>query len=148
MTFTGITQARRRLGRLADGLRDVASGAALDRAAAFIRAQVEAVARDKAGRHEETGAALGSIVATSAGGLVQLSNVGYLRFHSWWPFRRGSMPPFVVKRASLILAREIRASLGIAGSAVAAEASAVIDEAAGAERTQADRRQRKAARRA
>ncbi len=134
MTFTGITQARARLERLAQGLREIAGGAVLARAAAKVKEQVDAVAKRAAGSHIESGAASSSLAVTASGGLVRLSSIGYLKFHAWWPFRRGTMPPFVVKRATLILAREIVAALGgSGGGAAGVEAAGIVDEANAAE---------------
>ena len=135
MTFTGITQARARLERLAQGLREAAGGAVLARAAAKVQAQIDAVASAKAGAHQDTGAAASSVLVTASGGLVQLNSAGYLKFHGWWPFRRGIMPPFIVKNASQILARELLTAIG-ATSVIGAEAAALVadDETAKAKR--------------
>lgn len=128
MTFTGISAARKRLARLAAGLRDAASGAVLARAAAKVGAQLAAVAEQKTSAHQLSGNARGSIVLTVGGGHVELTTARYLSYHSWWPFRRG-MPPFVVKRAVIIFARELLVALGGEVGALGEEAGAVVEEA-------------------
>jgi hypothetical protein len=131
IAFAGLSAARSRVARLAAGLSQIAGGAVLQRAAAKIGEQIVAVAEQRAAAHQETGTARGSVQLTMSGPLVQLSNIGYLHFHSWWPFRRG-MPPFVLKRASVILSREVLGLLSeqnALGGDLGAEASEVVDEA-------------------
>jgi hypothetical protein len=125
--YAGLTAARARLQRLADGLREAAGGEVLARATAKMGEQIAAVAEQKTAAHMDTGAARGSVELAVSSGRVQLTTVGYLRYHSWWPFRRG-MPGFVVKRAALVLARELVEAIGGDGSALAAEAQAVADD--------------------
>jgi len=127
VTFIGITQARARLERLAQGLREAAGGAVLARAAAKVQAQINAVAKAKTAAHELSGNAASTLTVTAAGGLVQLHAASYLHFHRWWPFRSGVMPPFIVKNASLILARELLAAIS-AGGALGAEAKQLVDD--------------------
>ncbi len=93
--------ARRRLAEVTAGLRAAASGAVVERAAAQVQAQIDAVSRAKLAKHTASGAALGALKASRSGGLVQLTAKGYLRYHRWWPFRRG-MPPFVTRNATKI----------------------------------------------
>jgi len=135
--FTGITAARARLARLAADLRAAASGEVIERAAAKIAEQIVAVAEAKTTKHMRTGDARGSVQLTRAGGKIELSTVDYLRFHAWWPFRRG-MPPFVVKRASLIFARELVNALGV--KADGTEAADLVDEADAAEIAKVEKR--------
>lgn len=155
--FTDLSKARRRVHTLVTGLQVIASGEALERAAARIQEQIDAVATDKATSHIETGNALSTIEASRAGGLIRLSNVRYLAFHKWWPFRRG-MPPFVLKRAAIILAAEVKAALGgtygnlgeLAGEVLGEEAEGKRKKVASAERrrlaAKAKRQQKKGAR--
>lgn len=143
--FAGISKARERLQKLADGLRDTG---VLPRAVEKVQALVNKVAHEKTSRHIATGAADASITVTaSGGGLIQLASNSYLRFHSWWSFRRG-MPPFILKQAAVILARELLTALGSApGGELAREVveEADADEAKRATK-KADRERRKAER--
>jgi hypothetical protein len=134
--FGDLSKARRRVQTLVTGLRAIGSGEALERAVDKIQEQVDAVAHDKAGRHVETGQALASVTTRATGGLIQLSGVRYLNFHGWWPFRRG-MPPFVLKRAALILATEVKVALGGTYGSLGELAGDVLGEAAEGARTKA-----------
>ena len=141
LTYSGITSARARLARLAVGLRGAAGGEVVARAVAKVADQVRAVVVAKLARHEETGAAAGATVTTTAGSMVQVHGMppaqgkrwagrSYVSLHRWWVFRSG-MPPFVVKRASLIFARELLAALGDQrqlGQALDAEAAELVQE--------------------
>lgn len=121
VTFAGITRARARLAEVVAGLREIASGAVRDRAAAKVRDQVEKVAATRLAAHDMTGAAASAMVVDRTGGLVQLhdlpsangkqwSGKSYVSLQSWWPFRRG-MPPFIVGRAIKIYEAELHAAL-------------------------------------
>jgi hypothetical protein len=143
LSYAGITSARKRLARLAEGLREAASGEVVARAVAKIGQQIVAVAEKKTTQHRDTGAARGSVELATTGGLVQLSTVGYLKFHAWWPYRRG-MPPFVVKRAALIFARELVNVLGVAADQT--EAAELVSEADDAEIEKVEKRARAMAR--
>ena len=127
VTYPGLQRARARLQLLADNLRDAAGGEVVSRAAEKVQALISRVAGEKAGRHVDTGAALASIAGTTSGGLIQLRSLGYLRFHRWWPFRRG-MPNFVVKYASRVFADELLAAIGGSAAARASAAQVVIEQ--------------------
>lgn len=105
-----MTAARAKLQKLADGLKLAASGAVVDRAAAAIGQQIQAVARRLTIKHKLTGAASSGLTLKVAGGLVQLTSNRYLGYHDWWVFRSG-MPPFVLSRASKIYAGELEAAI-------------------------------------
>jgi hypothetical protein len=127
-SFQGLSKARKQLAALAAGLRD--HDGVVARAAAQVAAQVEAVSRSKVNAHRDTGAAASSVDVAATGGLVLHKVNRYLDYHSWWPFRRG-MPPFVVKRAAEIFAREFLSTIGAGGEAggVATEIVAAADTA-------------------
>ena len=137
LTFAGITSARARLARLTVGLREAASGEVVARAVAKVAEQIEAVAKAKTSKHTLSGTAADSVALARAGGVVALSTVGYLKFHAWWPFRRG-MPPFVVTRASLIFARELVNALG--AKADETEAADLVSAADAAEVAKVEKR--------
>jgi hypothetical protein len=148
ITYSGITGARARLARLAVGLRGAAGGEVVERAVAKVADQVRAVVVAKLARHEETGAAAGATVTTTAGAMVQIHGMppakgkrwagrSYVSLHRWWPFSRG-MPPFVVKRASLIFARELVLALGV--KADQTEAAELVSEADAAEVAKVEKR--------
>lgn len=108
--YATITGARARLQAAADGLRAAASGAVVERAAAKVQTQVDKVAHKFTSAHRLSGDADDSVDTTTAGGLIQLRTVGYLRFHADWLFRRG-MPPFVISNALKIFTAELVAAL-------------------------------------
>jgi hypothetical protein len=131
--------ARAKLQRIVDGLKRAASGEVVERAAAAVEAQIAAVSRDKLAKRTDTGAAAAATQATHSGGLVQLKSKGYLRYHRWWPFRGGKMPPFVIKSATRIFAVELRAATqGKDPDAVSIEAAGVLAAAEAAETKKAD----------
>ena len=140
-TWSGISAARARLEKLARGLEQVAGGAVLARAVAKVAEQIRAVAADKLGKHELSGAAAALTVVDQSGGLITLHGMpprngktsagkSYLSMYGWWPFRRGSMPPFVVTRAAQIFANEVLLALGGRGTALGSLAGEVVDEGA------------------
>ncbi len=135
ITYPGLQKTRARLQLLADNLRDAAGGEVVAEAAAEVQVIVNRIAGEKAGRHVDSGAAKGSIVVSTSGGLIQLRSVDYLRYHGWWPFRRG-MPAFVVKSASIIFANKLLAAIGGSDEARAAATVLLVEEeAAAAKRT-------------
>ncbi len=130
MAYADISAARAKLARICDGLRFAASGAVLERAAAKVQEQIDAVGKSKLSKHQLSGAALGSLDATASGGLVQLTSNRYLGYHRWWVFRDG-MPPFVVSRAVKILDAELHAAVaGQPSPLFVADAAAEIAEEA------------------
>lgn len=138
--FANITKARARLQTIVDGLRLAAGGVVVERAAVKVQAQIDAVSKAKLDVHEESGASLASAQTAHYGGLVQLTTTDYLRFHGWWPFRRG-MPPFVVTRAARIFAAELLAVIGSSASGPAlAAANEVVEEDAAADAKRAERK--------
>lgn len=143
VTVSGISQARQTLAELAAGLRAAASGEVVKRAADRVRAQVEAIAKSRAQRHADSGAALAGLQVTINGGLVKLEAARYLSFHTFWPFRKG-MPGTVVKNAVRIFAEELLAVLG-RGTAGAERAEAIVDAAAEADAKKASRKAERAA---
>jgi hypothetical protein len=156
LTFTGISSSRARLARLAVGLRAAAGGEVVARAVAKVADQVRAVVVAKLARHEETGAAAGATVTTTSGAMVQVHGMppaqgkrwagrSYVSLHGWWPFSRG-MPPFVVKRASLIFARELVLALGV--KADGTEAAEMVSEAEAAEAAKVEKKKTAITRRA
>lgn len=126
----GISKARQKLAKLAAALRDHAG--VVERAAAKVQAQVDAVSSAKLGSHEASGYAIGNSDATASGGLVLLKSPRYLTYHRWWPFRSG-MPPFVVKRAASIFAAELLATLGMGSSEAQVIASEIAADDAASE---------------
>lgn len=142
-TFAGLTAARKRLAELAKGLHAIASGEVVARTVAKVQAQIEEVARKKLAGHVATGAALASLVVRADGSLVLLSANRYLRYHGFWPFRRG-MPGFVVKSAAQTFAAEVLAALGGRSGTLGALAESIADEQAAGDakkREAADRRE-------
>lgn len=137
ITFAGISSARARLARLSAGLHQAASGEVMSRAANKIADQIEAVAKAKTAAHQVTGGASRTVAIAVHGGIITLGSIGYLKFHAWWPFRRG-MPPFVVKRASLIFARELLNVLGAAADNT--EAADLVSEADAADVAKVEKR--------
>lgn len=131
-SFVGLSRIRSRLQVIANGLRDAAGGVVVERAAAQVQEQIDAVSKDKLSKHRLTGDALSTAEATHAGGLVQLQSQRYLGYHSWWPFRRG-MPAFVAKRAAKIFAAELLAALGSASARAAYAAALAVTEEASAD---------------
>ncbi len=127
MFTCNVTSACARLSSLVAGLRAAASGAVVDRAAAKVQAQIDAVSRAKVTSHELSGHAASVLEVSRLGGLVQVKASAYLHFHRWWPFRSG-MPPFVVKRAALIFAAELVAALGGRGKPGGSIADDVLAE--------------------
>lgn len=154
MNFTGISKARAKLAELARGLRAAASGAVVARAAEKVGERVRRVAQSKLSAHELTGAALSSTVVDVSGGLVQLhgmppcngkgwSGTSYVGTKSWWPFRGGVMPPFILAQAAKIFQAELVAAIGGHPSPLAL-ADAAAEEAAAAKKAKAEERARKA----
>lgn len=150
LTFFGITSARSRFGRLTAGLREAASGEVLARAVDKVRAQVEAVATKKLSAHVASGAAVSDTRVDARGAMVQIhempprnakaqQSLSYLSLKGWWPFR-GGMPPFVVKRAALIFARELVNVLGV--KADRSEAADLVSEADATEVAKVEKRSR------
>lgn len=129
VAFAGLSEARARVARLAEALHRAAGGEVIERATAEIQAQIDAVAADRLGRHRATGDAAGSLDVRISGSLVTLTANSYLRFHGWWPFRRG-MPPFILKRAAVILAGALLAVIGDSDSAARELAQTIVDEKA------------------
>jgi hypothetical protein len=136
-SFQGLTKARQRLADLTAALKSAPE--ILERAAAKVAAQVESVAKLKLSRHQMTGAALAETKVDLDGLSVKLHGMparnaknaagkSYVSLFSWWPFR-GRMPPFIVKNAALILAREAKAALGGEAPPEAASIVAEADEA-------------------
>jgi hypothetical protein len=109
--FSELSAARAKLARLAQGLHRVASGDVIVSAVGKVQAFLDETARKKLRAHIATGEAIGSLAVTDSGSLVLLSASRYLRYHGWWPFRRG-MPGFAVKQALRILAAEVLAAVG------------------------------------
>jgi hypothetical protein len=120
ITFSGITSARSLLARLNDGLHKVAGGEVRARAVAKVAEQVSAVVAKVLAKHELSGEAE-SDTAVAFGTMVQVQGMpprnaktqqgrSYLSVWGWWMFRAG-MPPFIVRNAGLIFAREVIAAL-------------------------------------
>ena len=140
ITYAGISSARARFGRLSEGLRLAASGEVLARAVAKVSEQIEAVVRARLSAHELSGTAARETQVTVSGAMIQIRGMpsrnaknaqgrSYVSLYRWWPFSRG-MPPFVVKRASLIFARELLNVLGVkADNTEAAELVGAADAA-------------------
>ena len=127
--FQGLTAARRRLAELSRGLHAIASGEVVARTVAKVQAQIETVARRKLAGHVDTGAATTSLSVRADGSLVLLSANRYLRYHGFWPFRRG-MPGFVVKAAAQMIAAEVLAALGSRTGELGALAGSIVDDQA------------------
>ncbi len=115
LVFKGLGKMRQRVADLAKGLRAAASGVVIERSAAKVRTLVATVAEKWIGRHTDTGAAAASLVAAASGSLVTVTANGYLRFQRW-PFSKG-MPRFILRQASIIMARELMALIGSKGAA-------------------------------
>jgi len=88
-----------RLRKLYDGLIRVGNGEAVRATLLSVADQVQAVARDRLGDHSVTGRAEASESTAIEGNRITETNIRYLRFHAWWPFRGGRMPPFILTRA-------------------------------------------------
>jgi flagellar biosynthesis GTPase FlhF len=138
---SGIVEARRRLSDLVNGLREATSGAVVARAARKVQEQITAVTNRILGEHVYSGTARSSSLALASGSVVQLSSIGYLKYHPWWPFRRG-MPPFVVTRATKIFKAELEAALAGKPSPLAL-ADAAAEDAAEAKRVKAAAKEQK-----
>jgi hypothetical protein len=147
ITFAGISSARARLARLSDGLRQAAAGEVMARAVAKVGDQVRAVVIATLARHELTGAASVSTEIAVGATSVQIQGMpsrnaknqqgrSYVSLYGWWPFRSG-MPPFVVKRSTLIFARELLLALG---AGAPPEAAALVGEADAAEAAKVERK--------
>ena len=108
-SWTGISAARKRLALLAHGLRSTPQIVA--EAAAEVAERVRHVAAEQLVKHQQSGAAAGSLTVTTSGGLVTATTLRYPGYHKWWSFRRG-MPPFMIKQASVILARRLLLAIG------------------------------------
>lgn len=139
LAWSGLSAARKRLAELAANLRSAASGSVTAAAAEKVADLVRKVATAKLSAHEESGAAAGLTVVDVSGGLVELHGMpgcngkkwagkSYVSTFGWWPFRRG-MPPFILKQAGVIYARELLAAIGGRGHAAGALAEATVDEA-------------------
>lgn len=102
VAWQNLSGARRKLQRIADGLRLAAGGEAVRKTAEQVRSLVDRIAVDKYAKHMRSGALRASVEATASGGLVQLQRLAYARYHKWDPFRRGGLPPFIVKQAQRI----------------------------------------------
>ncbi|HEY8944909.1 MAG TPA: hypothetical protein VIM73_11640 [Polyangiaceae bacterium] len=107
---TGISAARARLADLVVGLRAATSGEVVERAAAKVQSQIDAVSKRILANHVDTGHAQSEAQTSHSGALIQLTVPTYVGFHEWWPFRSG-MPPFVLGNASRIFSAELRAAL-------------------------------------
>jgi hypothetical protein len=138
---SGWGQARARLLALAAGLRD--HRGVVERAAEKVAAQTQVVAAKVLGRHTETGTAAGALVVERRGGLVTLSDLAYVSFHKWWPWRSG-MPPFVMRYAAKVFAAELLAAVGRGDSSAQALAAEIVDAADAKEKERATRREERA----
>src|SRR5262249_49853681 len=124
-------------------LQRAAGGEVIERAAVEVQAQVDAVARDKLGKHQASGDALRDLDVGISGSLVTLTGNSYLRFHGWWPFRAG-MPPFILKRAAIILAGKFLSVIGDEDSAARALAQSIVDDKAASDAKRASSKARRA----
>lgn len=84
----------------------IGSGEAVAKTLERIGDQVQAVALAKIGEHFDTGRAESAEMTTISGSTITESNIRYLRYHRWWPFRGGKMPPFIMQRALKIFGEE------------------------------------------
>lgn len=133
-----VGAGRRLLAKLVLNLTAAAAGEVVKRAGQAIQAQISKVATSKLARHEASGHALSVNTTTLSGPLIQLKVPEYVTLshnRRWFPFYNG-MPPFVLKRANLILQAELTAALTGKRSPLL-----LADEAAEGEATKKSREQ-------
>lgn len=116
--LNGVGRAIQRLQALKRGLDAIAGGDVTLGVTEGAQAQIDAIGKSRFRRHTDTGYAAGqwSVEASPKG--LRIRSVKYLRYHRWWPFRKG-LPGPVIKKLSK--AYSVALSAALEGRNVSAE---------------------------